>query len=66
MAELFDEQIAFEEGLPLIDREAKEEVNDAIEFTKSPRAPTIRELTEGLYWEVDMRSGASWQGRYFF
>jgi pyruvate dehydrogenase E1 component alpha subunit len=63
---LLEEGAASEEELELIDLEAKDEVNDAIEFAKSSRPPRINELTEDVYWEVDEKTEASRQGRYFF
>jgi pyruvate dehydrogenase E1 component alpha subunit len=63
---LMDEEIATKEELKLIEREAKEEASDAVQFAESSLPPEVGSLTEDVYWEVDENTEASRQGRHFF
>lgn len=63
---LLENEITTLEELKSISVTAKEEVKDAIEFARSAGSPKIPQLTEDVYWEVDNKTEASRQGRYFF
>lgn len=63
---LIQEGILTEEEVEEIDRAAKQEAADSAAFAEASEYPSLDELFEDVYWEVDNRTEAAKHGRYFF
>jgi pyruvate dehydrogenase E1 component alpha subunit len=63
---LLDEAIVTEAEVDDLDREAKEEINAAVQFAEDGPFPEEREILSDVYWEVDHQTDAAKYGRYFF
>jgi pyruvate dehydrogenase E1 component alpha subunit len=49
-----------------IDKEAKQEAAAAIKFAEESPPPTIDDIQQDVYWEVDNETEAGRTGRHFF
>jgi pyruvate dehydrogenase E1 component alpha subunit len=63
---LLDEAVITEAEVDDLDREAKEEINAAVQFAEDSPFPEEREILSDVYWEVDHQTDAAKYGRYFF
>jgi pyruvate dehydrogenase E1 component alpha subunit len=63
---LLDEAVITQDDVDEIDREAKEEINAAVQFAEESPFPEEREILNDVYWEVDHQTDAAKSGRYFF
>ena len=60
------EGLITEDEIKQIDKDAKAEAAASVEFANASPAPTIEDITEDVYWEVDNNTEASKIGRHFF
>jgi pyruvate dehydrogenase E1 component alpha subunit len=63
---LVNEGLITESELEEIDREAKEEANEAVRFAEESPLPDESDIVSDVYWEVDNQTDAAKHGRYFF
>jgi pyruvate dehydrogenase E1 component alpha subunit len=63
---LQEEGILTEAEIEEIDIQAKDETNAAVKFAEESPFPQESEILSDVYWEVDNKTDASKQGRYFF
>ena len=63
---LLNENVATEEQLIELDKEAKAEVIAAVKFANDSPAPTLEDLSQDIYWEVDNQTPAGQTGQHFF
>jgi len=64
--QLISEEILTSSTISEINKAAKLEAAQAIEFAERSSSPSLHDLTRHVYWECDQESPASRQGRYFF
>lgn len=63
---LIEEGVLTEEAADQIDKEAKAEIAEAVEFALDSEYPTVDDIFTDVYWEVDQNSEAGRTGRHFF
>ena len=63
---IMDEGVMTDEQADQIEKEAKAEAAAAIKFADESPAPTIEEIQQDVYWEVDHGTEAGRTGRHFF
>ena len=63
---IVDEGVMTEELGDQIDKEAKQEAAAAIKFAEESPPPTIDDIQQDVYWEVDHETEAGRTGRHFF
>jgi pyruvate dehydrogenase E1 component alpha subunit len=63
---LVNEGLITESEVEEIDREAKEEANEAVRFAEESPLPDESDIISDVYWEVDNQTDAAKHGRYFF
>lgn len=63
---LIDEKVIDEDQAKAIDKEAREEANDAAQFADESPYPEIESITQDVYWEEDNTDQKISQGRIFF
>lgn len=63
---LLAEGVVTESDCEEIDREAKEEANNAVKFAEESPFPEESDILADVYWEVDNHSDAAKSGTYFF
>ncbi|HEY1478007.1 MAG TPA: pyruvate dehydrogenase (acetyl-transferring) E1 component subunit alpha [Chthoniobacterales bacterium] len=63
---LLEEAVITEAEVDDLDREAKEEINAAVQFAEDSPFPEESEILSDVYWEVDHQTDAAKYGRYFF
>ena len=61
-----NEGLITESEVEEIDREAKEEANEAVRFAEESPLPDESDIISDVYWEVDNQTEAAKHGRYFF
>ncbi len=64
--QLLKEGVLNEDLAKQIDKEAKLEAKESVKFAINSPAPTIEDISQDVYWEVDNNTEASQSGRYFF
>lgn len=63
---LLDEGVLTEETATAIDKEARVEAQEAGKFADAAEPPTLDDLHDDVYWEVDNNTEAGQTGRHFF
>lgn len=63
---LVAQKLLTEEQFEAIDAEAKKEANDAAKFAEESPFPTVDDLFDDVYFEVDRQTEAGRTGRHFF
>jgi pyruvate dehydrogenase E1 component alpha subunit len=63
---LVNEGLITESEVEEIDRESKEEANEAVRFAEESPLPDESDIISDVYWEVDNQTDAAKHGRYFF
>ncbi|MCX7712254.1 MAG: pyruvate dehydrogenase (acetyl-transferring) E1 component subunit alpha [Chthoniobacterales bacterium] len=63
---LLEEGVITAEDAEEIDRAAKQEAADSAAFAEASDYPSLDELFDDVYWEIDNKTPTSKYGRYFF
>jgi len=63
---LIEEGVITDEVADQIDKEAKEEAKNSAIFADQSAPPTVEDIFEDVYWEVDNETPAGKTGRHFF
>jgi len=63
---LLEEGVITEETAASIEKEAKQEVKEALKFAEESPFPEIESIFDDVYWEVDEKTAAGTTGRHFF
>lgn len=65
-ARLIEEGVLTEQAAKKIEKEAKELADASVEFAEQAPAPTVEDIQQDVYWEVDQDTVAGNTGRHFF